>query len=67
MEKIVGQLDVFQVDYPYPICKVGYMRPDGDKILLKCPPLFPHICNKCGHEMNLSERYPTIRYFLKED
>lgn len=39
----------------------GELVPDG-QILLSNPPKFPHKCERCGATINLSERYPLIRY-----
>lgn len=39
-------------------CGEGKMIPSGGGILCSNPPLFPHICNKCGNEENYKIRYP---------
>jgi hypothetical protein len=42
-------------------CGEGKMIPSGGEILCSNPPLFPHICNKCGNEENYKIRYPFHR------
>lgn len=31
-------------------------------VLTSCPPMFEHICPKCGKKVNPREEYPLIRY-----
>lgn len=54
------------VDYTCDICMKGKMRPHGSAVLMSDPPQFPHQCDnpECKIIVNLTERYPTVRYSL---
>lgn len=38
-------------------CGEGYMEP-RDIVLTSYPPLYPHMCTKCGYSENYTKRYP---------
>jgi hypothetical protein len=39
----------------------GEMKPSSH-ILMSFPPQYPHECEKCGKGVDLSERYPTVKW-----
>ena len=43
----------------------GEMKPTGT-VLTVHPPLFPHRCEKCGHETTAKRDYPRIEYEEKK-
>lgn len=43
-------------------CESGEMFPTGRMKMFNTHALYPHICNSCGAEKDLSEKYPVIRY-----
>lgn len=57
-----------QVNYACPKCESGYMWPDGffDNSFFNTT--FNHVCEKCGHEEELSKVYPATEVeFIKKE
>lgn len=54
------------VKYICNFCGGGEMIPTNKNNWSVDPPNFEHKCNNCGKEILLNEKYPTIRYKLKE-
>lgn len=47
-------------------CKEGEMINDGETMWLSNPPKFSHKCNKCGHKQMFTDKYPTVKFRIKE-
>ena len=56
------EVKTIMVEYVCDKCERGTMGKDGNVVLTRLPPLFPHKCSNCGHEQNFKTLYPTIRY-----
>ena len=50
------------VEYECDVCERGTMVRDGNIVITRGPPLYPHKCSNCGHKQNFETQYPTIRY-----
>ena len=55
--EVMSEVKVFQVKMKCDKCKEGYMV-RKDTILTFHPPLYSHICNKCGHASSYRRIYP---------
>lgn len=49
------------VEYVCDACGQGTVELTG-VMLASDPPQWPHKCNHCGHQVNLRDKYPTVRY-----
>ena len=56
--EMVAEAKTLIVEMVCDVCGVGKMVPSGGGILCSNPPMFPHICNKCGNSSNYKVRYP---------
>lgn len=45
-------------------CNGEMQRDESQSILCSNPPLYPHICCKCGVKVNYHHTYPSIRHRL---
>ncbi len=59
--EVMSEVKVFQVKMKCDKCKEGYMV-RKDTILTFHPPLYSHICNKCGHASSYRRIYPYMKY-----
>jgi DNA-directed RNA polymerase subunit RPC12/RpoP len=50
------------VEYICDVCKAGVMLESGKPDWSAEVITFPHTCNNCGTQMNLKEKYPTVRF-----
>lgn len=50
-----------KVDMICDVCGKGWMRPTNVTLTVY-PPLYPHVCDKCGHTENYSKCYPYIEW-----
>ena len=49
-------------------CGEGEMVKDKTELLrLTNPPMFPHVCNKCGGKLSLPKQYPYIEWIPEGD
>ena len=55
------ELKAFGVDYVCDKCGDGLMEQTGIFLPVD-PPLWKHKCSKCGHEQNMHDKYPAVRY-----
>lgn len=54
------EVKTFKVILKCDKCKDGIMKYNGI-VLTSNPPLFPHVCNKCGYKQNIrGKKYPHI-------
>lgn len=53
----VRNVQVNQVDERCPICKNGWMRPNGI-VLTTNPPQYPHQCTSYNYQQTYSVKYP---------
>ena len=58
MAEIVVEVKTLSVYMKCDKCQNGLMEPDGNIVLTKEPPLYPHKCNNCGYMENYPFRYP---------
>lgn len=57
-----------KVDMICDVCGQGWMRPTNAMVSLAVyPPLFPHVCDACGHTENYSKQYPCIEWEDESD
>lgn len=52
---------VYEVVFICDSCEEGHMWTDNTMLTVD-PPLYPHTCNKCGHQANYDKVYPGIEY-----
>ena len=50
------------VDYVCDKCNTGVMVHNSGIALMCNPPQFVHVCSNCGHEQQMLEVYPTLRW-----
>jgi hypothetical protein len=43
-------------------CKCGGELQNDGYMYPTYPPMYPHVCNMCGHKENLGSTYPKIEY-----
>lgn len=53
----IRQVSSQQVDEKCPVCKNGWMRPNG---IIPSPGQYEHACNSCGYKQIYAVRYPYI-------
>lgn len=60
--EIKTKVNTFLVHLMCDKCDGGEMMPTGIA-LLSNPPQYPHKCNKCGHQVNVTgNKYPFIKH-----
>ena len=52
----------YEVKY---LCECGEEMKSTGRMFMSNPPQFPHKCEGCEKEINLTEKYPTIRWELR--
>lgn len=65
MEKEI-EVITYAVAYVCDNCNEREMTPNGIMKMLN-PPLYEHVCMKCGFKKNLRENYPLIKYRRNEE
>jgi DNA-directed RNA polymerase subunit RPC12/RpoP len=50
------------IKYICDTCGEGEMSPTGGLKMFETNATYPHICERCGAEKDLLEKYPLIRY-----
>lgn len=66
MGEIRNKVTPVKVDMICSVCGQGWMRPTS--VVLTCyPPLYPHVCDKCGHGENYNKQYPYIEWEDESD
>jgi predicted RNA-binding Zn-ribbon protein involved in translation (DUF1610 family) len=61
MSETLKPMRVFLVEYVCDKCGEGEMM-HGNVSITTNPPLYPHMCTKCGHTENFRSIYPGYRY-----
>lgn len=66
MSEIRERLYPFRVDKSCEVCGEGRMRSTGMMLTID-PPLYPHVCNRCGDGEEFRSVYPTIEYLTEAE
>lgn len=65
MPEVIMPVEWVEIDMICDKCGKGKMRSGGRTFTVN-PPIFPHVCNKCGYEADYRTCYPHTGYTRKE-